>query len=457
MDWSDYYLKVSGGAGLESEKGSISQKLYDYAKGRIPGGTQLLSKRPEMFAPDQWPAYFSKAFGCETYDLDGNHYYDMTTNGIGACLLGFCDPDVTEAVVRCVQTGSMCTLNGPEEVELADLLCEIHPWAEQVRFARTGGEAVAVALRIARATTGRSMVAVCGYHGWHDWYLAANLGEGDPLDGHLLPGLDPEGVPRELRGTTVTFRSNDWDRFRGIIEQYGSRLAAVVMEPARYNDPEPGFLEYVRQGAHKCGALLVFDEITIGWRLILGGAHLKFGVKPDIAVFAKSLGNGHPIAAVIGTSKAMDGANTSFISSTYWTESVGPVAALATLKKMRNMDVPSHIAHIGSIVVGYWQKYAEKHGLKITAGGGYPALSHFAFDHALANELKTLYVQLMLERGFLAGTVIYPTMAHTEAVAKLYGDAIDEVFREMSCVAAQDKVIESLKGPAAHKGFARLT
>ena len=283
------------------------------------------------------------------------------------------------------------------------------------------------------------------------------LGGGYSLDGHLLPGLDPEGVPGELRDTAVIFRSNDRNRFREIVEQYGDRLSAVVMEPARFNDPDPGFLEYVRMGAHKCGALLVFDEITIGWRLTFGGAHLKFGVEPDIAVFAKALGNGHPISAVIGTRKAMDGANSSFISSTYWTESVGPVAAIATLKKMRTMYVPSHIARIGSIVVGYWQKYAEKHGLKTTAGGGYPALSHFAFDHALANELKTLYVQLMLERGFLANTVIYPTMAHTEAVAELYGDAIDEVFREMSLAVAQDKVIEALKGPAAHKGFARLT
>ncbi len=255
MDWSEYYAEIAKKHGLNPENGGVSQKLYDYAKTIIPGGTQLLSKRPEMFAPNQWPAYFSKASGCETYDLDGKRYYDMATNGIGACLLGFCDPDVTEAVVACVQSGSMCTLNCPEEVALADLLCDIHPWAQQVRFARTGGESVAVALRIARATTGRSIVAVCGYHGWHDWYLAANLSQDDSLDGHLLPGLHPEGVPSELTGTAVTFRSNDKQRFKEIIEKYGDKLAAVVMEPARYNDPEPGFLDFVKQGAHSCGAL----------------------------------------------------------------------------------------------------------------------------------------------------------------------------------------------------------
>ena len=292
------------------------QELYKYAKTRIPAGTQLLSKRPEIYAPNQWPPYFREARGCETWDIDGKHYYDMATNGIGACLLGFRDPDVTRAVHRRVNLGSMATLNPPEEVELADLLCEIHPWAQQVRFTRTGGEAAMVAVRIARATTKRSLVAVCGYHGWHDWYLAANLGETDALDGHLLPGLNPLGVPKELRGTTLTFRYNNRQQFQDILNKFGDRLAAVVMEPARHHDPEPGFLEFVHDGAHKHGALLIFDEITIGWRCCLGGIHLKFGVNPDIAMFAKTLGNGHPIGAVLGTRDAMEGAHTSFISST---------------------------------------------------------------------------------------------------------------------------------------------
>jgi len=171
-----------------------NEALYEHAKKRIPGGTQLLSKRPEMFCPDQWPAYFTKARGCEVWDIDGNHYYDMSINGVGACLLGFADPDVTQAVCERIRHGSMCTLNAPEEVELADMLCEIHPWADQARFTRCGGETAAAAVRIARATTDRSLVAICGYHGWHDWYLAANLGESDALRGHLLPGLEPLGV-----------------------------------------------------------------------------------------------------------------------------------------------------------------------------------------------------------------------------------------------------------------------
>ena len=228
---------------------SLTHRRYAHAKTRIPGGTQLLSKRPEMFAPNQWPAYFREARGCEIWDLDGRHYYDFGLHGIGACPLGFRDRDVTRAVHRRVALGSFCTLNPPEEVDLADRLCELHPWADQVRLARSGGESMAVAVRLARAATDRSAVAVCGYHGWHDWYLAANLGAEDALRGHLLPGLDPKGVPRELRGTAFAFTYNHREQLQKIIDEQGSRLAAVVMEPCRFQAPEPGFLEFVRDAA----------------------------------------------------------------------------------------------------------------------------------------------------------------------------------------------------------------
>ncbi|OHB61503.1 MAG: aminotransferase class III [Planctomycetes bacterium GWF2_42_9] len=433
-----------------------TQKLYEYGKTRIPAGTQLLSKRPEMFLPGYWPAYFSKAKDCECWDLDGRHYYDMTTNGIGACLLGFADPDVSEAVIKRVQDGSMCTLNPPEEVELADMLCEIHPWASQVRFTRTGGETGAVAVRIARATTKRSLVAICGYHGWQDWYLAANLGDIAALDGHLLPGLNPLGVPRELKGTALAFKYNDKQGFEEIIKKYGDTLAAVVMEPARYNDPEHGFLEFVRDKTHQCGALLIFDEITIGWRVNYGGIHLKFDVNPDIAFFAKTLGNGHPMGAVIGTKNAMDGANTSFISSTYWTESVGPAAALATLKKMKEVNVSKHVNDIGNSIVKMWNKYAAKYNIKIDTGDGYSALAHFKFVHESSNVLKTLFTQLMLEKGILASTVVYSTFAHNEKILGIYEQALDDVFSRIANILQDGKLAESLKGPEAHTGFARL-
>ena len=442
--------------GLLVESGTVTQDLYEKAKTLIPGGTQLLSKRPEMAAPNQWPAYFREARGCEIWDLDGRHYFDCGMHGIGATLLGFRDPDVTRAVLRRVALGSLSTLNPPEEVDLAQRLVTIHPWAHQARFTRTGGEAMAVAVRIARATTGRSLVVVCGYHGWHDWYLAANLGADDALDGHLLPGLEPRGVPSELRGTTFTFNYNDRRQFDALIDEHGRRLGAVVMEPCRYHDPQPGFLQHIRDRAHGVGALLVFDEITIGWRLCYGGAHLRHGVDPDIAVFGKTLSNGHPMGAVIGTGEAMEGAHGSFISSSYWTEGVGPAAAVATLEKMARIDVPEHCRKIGTLVEAAWRTHAQTHRLPVKVDDGYSALAHFAFDHRQAAELKTLYVQCMLDRGFLANTAIYVTLAHTREIIDAYTAAVDDVFGEIAKALRQNDVAQRLRGPVAHGGFQRL-
>lgn len=434
----------------------LTQKLYRHARERIPGGVNLLSKRPEQFAPNQWPAYFREARGCEMWDLDGRHYYDMSLNGIMACILGFRDPDVNRAVKRRIDLGSWCTQNPADEVAVADLLCEIHPWAERVRFARTGGECAGVGVRIARATTDRSLVAICGYHGWQDWYLAANLGDNNALRGHLLPGLDPLGVPIELRGSSLPFKYNDRQAFQAILDQHGSRLAAVIMEPCRYTDPEPGFLEFVRDGIHKAGGLLIFDEITIGWRLILGGAHRRFGVNPDLALFAKTIANGYPMAAIIGTKEAMEGAHKSFISSAFWTESIGPAAALATIKKLQRIDAPAHVAKMGQLVIDAWRKSAERHNAPLVVEDGYPALPHCHFDHPQANELKTLYTQLMLERGFLGGVLFVPTMAHNETIIARYATAIDEVLSLIKDAIDKERITETMKGPQAHVGFRRL-
>jgi len=441
---------------LEEPAPNQTQALYDHAKQRIPGGVQLLSKRPEQCAPNQFPAYHSEARGCEIWDLDGKRYLDVADHGIGACLLGYGHPDVNRAVKRRINLGSYSRLSSPDEVLLADRLCDLHPWAKQVRFARTGGEILAVATRIARATTGRSKVAICGYHGWHDWYLAANLGEGGALDGHLLPGLQPDGVPDNLRGSALTFAYNDLAAFEKIMQEHGSEIAAVVMETCRYADPVDGFLEKVKQIAHKNGALLIFDEITIGWRLAFGGAHLLFDTTPDMAVFAKSLGNGYPVAAVIGTPQAMDGAHHSFISSTYWTEGIGSAAALAVLDVMEQVNVPAHCARIGKRVQQSWSDAATEHNVPLVVGEGYPQLAKFHFEHEQAAELRTLYIQHMLDRGFLANSSIYATLAHTDAIIDAYSEAIDEVIGELAATIQQDRISASLRGPVAHSGFRRL-
>ena len=436
-------------------KKGTGQKLWQKAKKLIPGGNQLLSKRAEMFLPEQWPAYYSKAKGCEVWDLDGNHYYDMGRMAVGSCLLGYADPDVNRAVKNAVDRGSMSTLNAPEEVELAKLLCKIHPWAHMVRYGRGGGEAMAIAVRIARAHTGRDIIAFCGYHGWADWYLATNLGTPDGLKEHLLAGLDAKGVPRGLRGSILPFRYNHLEELEAIVKHAGKRLAAIVMEPLHSEEPRNGFLKKIRTIANKSGAVLIFDEVSIGWKLTYGGAHLLYGVNPDIAVFSKAMSNGFPMAAIIGKRAVMQAAQDTFISSTYWTDRTGPAAALATLKKMKTLNVPKRIATAAAHIRATWASAATKHGLKINIGGTVP-YNTFSFLYDDAQALKTLFTQEMLERGFLASTEFNPSCTHTPAHIRRYARALDGVFAEIRKALDTGSVHKRLKGPIAHSHFARL-
>ena len=431
------------------------QKLYDRARTLIPGGTQLLSKRPEMFLPGEWPAYYSRAKGVEVWDLDDNHYLDFSTVAIGAAVLGVADPDVDRAVISAIQNGSASTLNCPEEVELAELMIELHPWAEMARFARGGGEAMALAIRIARAASGRDLVAFCGYHGWHDWYLAANLASASELDGHLLPGLEPAGVPKALRQSAVPFRYNSFDDLEAVVASHGSSIGAFVMEPTRSVRPAPGFLEAVRDAARRVGAVLVFDEVTSGMRESTGGIHMRYGVSPDVATFAKALGNGYPIAAVIGTRAVMEAAQRSFISSTSWTERVGPTAALATIKKHRANSVHEHLCEVGRSVRQVWTQAAADTGLEIRISGIEP-LSHLEFPQNPA-PLMTLFTQEMLDRGFLAGSAFYSTYAHRDEHIARYAEAVCEVFRTLSQAAGDGSTLRRLRGSVKHSGFQRLT
>lgn len=447
--------------GLGDRTEPTAQSAYARARQLIPGGTQLLSKRPEMYAPGRWPPFYREARGCEVIDQDERRLIDMTTSGIGSCLLGYADPDVTEAVVRRVQLGSMCTLNSPEEYELAELLTSLHPWTDQVRYSRTGGEAMAIAVRIARAATRRDRVALCGYHGWSDWYLAANLGDpdgertGDVLETHLLPGLEPLGVPQGLRGTALPFRYNQIGELARIVAQHGSELAAVVMESTRSADPAPGFLEDVRRLCDQCGAALVFDEITTGWRMHLGGVHLAYGVMPDMAVFGKALGNGHPMAAVLGREPFMRAAQETFVSSTYWTEGIGPTAALATIRKLQRVDVPTHVRRVGDAFRGRWEELGREHGVPARASG-HAALLHVMFDHPQSAALGTLFTVRMLDRGFLTGAGFYPSLAHDMSHLDAYFAAAADVFPEIAQALAAGDVERRIGSPVRHTGFSRL-
>ncbi len=433
-----------------------SQALQKKAKQYIPGMSQLLSKRPDMFSLGVWPAYYSRAEGAKVWDVDGNEYIDMSIGGIGANVLGYADPDVNAAVIEAVRNGSSSSLNCPEEVALAEALCALHPWAEMARFARSGGEAMAVAVRIARAHTQRDIVVICGYHGWHDWYLAANVGTENALGEHLIPGLSPAGVPRALKGTTLVFRYNDLSSLEKVVAGNKHKIAAIVMEPVRSVQPMPGFLEGVRRLADEEGAVFIVDEISSGFRMNCGGAHLVYGIKPDIAVFSKALGNGYPVAAVIGCAAVMASAQKSFISSTMWTERIGPVAALATIKKFRALGAHEHLMAMGRLVQEGWSAAGQRQGLAVKPSGIYP-LSHFVFEDEDHLVMKAFFIQEMLAQGFLASNLFYSMLAHTREHVVAYLASVEDVFGRIKQLKDKGGLRAALKGEPSASGFKRIT
>lgn len=431
------------------------QALWRRAQEVIPGGGQLLSKRAERFLPDLWPSYYDRVDGCRVWDLDGHVYYDFAQMGVGSCVLGYKDPDVDAAVSRALDAGVMASLNCPEEVELAEVLIGLHPWAGMVRYARSGGEACAIAVRAARAATGRSKILFCGYHGWHDWYLAANLEDPTALDKQLLPGLEPLGVPRQLAGSAHPFRYNDLGQLQALMALHGPDVAAVVMEPRRSEEPAPDFLARVREITSKAGVVLVFDEVTSGFRLAPGGIHRVMGVDPDVAVLGKSLGNGYAVSAVVGTEAVLESLTRSFVSSTFWTERLGLAAALATIEKYRRLEVGRHLVASGNAVSDAWRAAAEATNLRVKVSG-IPPLTTLTWLEDEPLVAQTLYAQAMLERGFLAGAAVYTTYAYTEEVLAAFRDAVQGAFQAVAEAFATGHPKGALRGSVIQPGFGRL-
>ena len=413
----------------------------------------LLSKRAEMYLPQRWPAYFDRTEGCQVWDLDGTPYFDLGFMGVGTNILGYSHPAVDAAVRAVIDKGNLSTLNAPEEVYLAERLVELHPWADMARFARSGGEACAIAVRIARAASGRDGIAFCGYHGWHDWYLAANLSD-DSLDGHLLPGLEPAGVPRALAGTSHTFPYNDLPKLEALLQQ-NPDIGVIFMAPQRSAPPLTGFLKGVRELATRHNAVLIFDECTSGFRRPLGGLHLDLGVEPDIATFGKTLGNGYAITALIGRGDVMQAAQQTFISSTFWTERIGPTAALAAIAEMEASGAPDHIHQIGESVQSTWLELAASTGLTMTVGG-LPALASFSLHERDPLTIKTYVTSRMLDQGYLAGPNLYASIAHTSVILDGYFTALMPVFEEIAQCDDQE-LLARLPHGLAQSGFKRLT
>jgi glutamate-1-semialdehyde 2,1-aminomutase len=437
----------------EGSSMGTGQKLWNRAKKIIPGGNMLLSKRPEMFLPNQWPSYYSKAKGCSVWDLDDNRFVDMSIMGIGTNILGYGHSEVDQAVINTVNSGNMSTFNSPEEVYLAEKLISMHPWADMVRFARTGGEANAIAVRIARAATGKDKVAICGYHGWHDWYLSTNLKDYKGLDGHLLPGLDPAGVPKQLKGTTLPFRYNHFEDLLDIVNKHD--IGVIKMEVQRNEAPKDGFLQKVRKLASEKGIVLIFDESTSGFRETFGGLHKKYGVDPDMAIFGKALGNGYAITSIIGRREIMEAAQSTFISSTFWTERIGPSAALKTLEVMEREKSWEFITKTGLYIRDGWQQLADNHKIEIEHWG-IPALTGFTIKSCNALSYKTLITQEMLSKGHLAANSVYVSIEHTADVVDQYFNNLDSIFGIIKeCEDGRD-INKLLKGDICHTGFKRL-
>ncbi len=432
-------------------------KLQQYAHTKIPGLSGLLGKRPELYVPGgKWPTYYSKAKGINIWDLSGKKFLDFTMLGIGSCVLGYGDNDINKIAKKIINEGSMTTLNPIEDLDLAERLIDIHPWAEQVKYARTGGEIMSIAVRIARAATGRDKVLFCGYHGWHDWYLSTNLSKSDKLKDHLLPGLEPIGVPKELTGSVIPFRFNNYDDLKNIVEKNAKNSAAIVIEPARNKIVEKKFLKKLREAATKNNCVLIFDEITSAWRNDTSGIHKEIGINPDLATFGKTIANGIPMAVLLGKKSVMEFANKTFISSTNWTERLGPACAIEFIKKHKRLNVGKILKVNGKRIRNIWNQAAENANLKIEISGILP-LSQFRILNDDWPAIITFFNQEMLKRKILASDRCYSNTCQSEKSFKKYEIACYEIFNNIAQYLSDGTLLKKLDGPVKQMGFKRLT
>jgi len=430
------------------------QKLYLKAKKVILGGNMLLSKRPEITLPNLWPTYYSKAKGIFVWDLDNNRYKDMICF-VGQNILGYADKTLDNYVLKNAAKSNMTSLNCPEEVELAKKLIKLHPWSGMAKFARSGGEANAIAIRIARAATKKDHIAICGYHGWHDWYLSVNLTGKNKLKNHLLPGLSPSGVPKNLKNTVHPFNYGDFDNLKKISKKYD--LAAIKMEVGRSNLPDQKFLKKVREFANKNKIILIFDECTSGFRRNLGGLHMTQKIYPDICIFGKALGNGYAISAVLGRKSIMNKANDSFISSTFWTERIGFLAGIKTIELMNKIKSWKIIIKNGRYLIRELKKLSKKHNvdIKIT---GIESIVSYSFNSKNNLKYKTFITQEMLKKNYLASNITFLTIYHKKKIIDNYIKNLDPLFSKINLFEhKKENVSKYLKGQVCHDTFKRLT
>lgn len=402
---------------MNMKKYTASETYLARAEKVIPLGSQTFSKSRTQYPMGVSPFFISRAQGSHCWDLDGNEYIDFVSS-LAAVTLGYNDADVTRAVSEQLQSGVIFSLPHPIEAEVAELICEMVPCAELVRFGKNGSDATAGAIRVARAYTDRDRVAVCGYHGWQDWYIGSTARK--------------RGVPKATQDLTHTFAYNDLESLRNVLTAHPGEFAAVILEPMNVTDPLPGFLQGVKELAHAHGALLVFDETITGFRYATGGAQQLFGVTPDLATFGKGLANGYPVSAVAGRRDVMKLMEEIFFSFTFGGEALSLAAAKATLIKLKTQPVLATIEARGRSIIEGTRRIVDEAGLgDIFAVSGHPTWSFLGIRDArgaTAFEIKTLWMQELLQRGFLSVGTHNVSYAHTEADVQALLAAYAEVL-----------------------------
>lgn len=437
---------------LDSREFQSNYKEYKYNNKKILFGGMLLSKRVDQFIPGKWPNFYSSAYGCKIKNKKRS-FLDFSLMGVGTNILGYANKNINRKVKKLLDNSNVSTLNSDFHLKLSKELIKINNWSSKCFYAKTGGEANSIALRISRCFNNKNKVAICGYHGWKDWYLSANIRKKNNLDHVLLSGLQTLGIPLEYKNMVHPFFYNDIKSLEKIIKRE-KNIGTIFMEVQRNINPKNNFLKNIRKIADKNNIVLIFDECSSGFRENFGGIYKKYNVVPDIVVYGKAIANGYPLTAILGKEKIMNAAQNSFISSTFWTDSLGAAAALETLNEMQRIKSWLIIKKIGKNIKKFWSKLSIRYEVDIEISG-IDAMPSFNFKSKKNEYYKTFITQEMLKKNILASNTVYCCIQH-EKFLKIYFKELEVLFKKIKYFEDYGNIIKYMESPVIKKGFQRL-